>query len=331
MFHSPWYTGLGLALIIALSGCGGDEGVGDPVQDHTAYALQSAFDVQSDFGDSGLGSVLNMLKDMSDHPDDPGRYVIEQIVDALPVPISWAAEPFIGSLGKEINALIYEVAPTAADDAKALAEGLSQAARQFELHSNLEVGLDAEDRFTGKHALQSVTYRYQGRSLTVTAAELGDNAKATVRIPVQIEGDLLTIPEHRLQLPIGTLLDKTLDAVVVPSVVEDLSSFAAVIDRWFACTRVAAMVSGVIGAGDAEVLSACLKGSGSVSSKLHDKLLALDKDGALRLHGTATANANGSDYQGSGWSGRYIVGKDAAADLDPQRCPFSAQKQAASR
>lgn len=310
--------------------CGGDEGVGDPVQDHSAYALESSFDVQGEFGDSGLGSVLNTLKGMSDHEDDPGRFVVESIVDKLPGPLSWAAEPFVGELGRDVNALIYEVAPTAADDAKAIAEGLSQAARQFELSSHLAVGLDAEDRFTGTHSLLSVTYSYKSQSLTVTRAELGDKAQDAVRIPVLIEGATLTIPRHRLRLPIGTLLDKALDGVVVPAVIEDLGSFVEVVERWFACARVGAMIAVTIGAGDAEVIKACLAGAGSVSDRIHEKIRALDKDGALDLEGTATADADGVSYTGSGWSGRYIVGKDAAAPLAAQSCPFSGQQEASA-
>ena len=89
--HRFWRVVAVVTSIPLLSSCG-DDGVGDPVEDHSAYTIDSSFNVQSDFEGSQIGSLLNMLQDMSDEQDDPGKYVVDQLIDFLPTPVNWAAK-----------------------------------------------------------------------------------------------------------------------------------------------------------------------------------------------------------------------------------------------
>ncbi len=314
-------------LFVLVTSCGDDEdeGVGDPVKQHSAYTIESSLNVQSNFGDSGLGKLLNMLRDMSDDDDDPGKFVVQQILEKLPSPLQWAAKPFESKLGQEVNQAIYSVVPTAADEAKSIADGLSKAARQFNVASRLDVGIDAKDRFTGTHEIKRLIYSFKEKRLELSRSELGDKASPAVRIPIHLDGAVLTIDRHDLQLPIGTVLKKVLNDLIIAGVVKECADLWALISRWFACVTIASKMAESIGGGE-QILAVCISQSQNISDKLIAELIKLDEQGRLRLNGHAEARDDGIAYQGNGWSGSYKISKDVEAPIDPQNNPFSAQK-----
>lgn len=315
-----------LAVMIAIAGCGGDEGVGPKVQDHSVYTIESSFNVQGDFGDAGLGGILNMLRDMSDDDNDPGKFIVDELIEFLPTPINWAAEPLADELGSELNQVIYELIPTVAEEIEAISTGLSNAARQFEMVSTLDVGLDSKDRFTGTHEIKKLVYSYNQQRLEFAGADLGENVAPVDRIPIHMESGLLTIDIHTLSLPVGTMLTQVLDGLVIPTVIVELVDLESVILRWFACAEVARTVAEVIDGAEDLILSACTSASHSIATDLMNKLYKLDRDSGLRLYAQTSAEADGITYQDSGWSGVYIVGSDTKAPLDPDLCPFVAQE-----
>jgi hypothetical protein len=189
------------------------------------------------------------------------------------------------------------------------------------------VGLDSEDRFTGKHELLHIEYAYEGETLTLEASELGDRVKPAVRIPIQIEDPTLTIPEHYLQLPAGTALSKAVDRLIIPAVLEKPMALADLISRWFACSKIAASIALKTAAlVDSAVLEACFGSAKSAADRIKEKLQALDDHAALRLSGTADVQSDGVTYDESGWSGGYRVAEDTEAALDPKSDRFSATR-----
>lgn len=314
----------GFLVVVVGFGCGGG------LKPHSNYTIESRFDVQTSFSDSSLGEVLNILNEMSDHADDPGRYVIEMTIDALPSSISWTLSPFIGSLGREFNEVLNADTPSAAATLKSIASGISDAARQFELTSHLVVEQDGDGLLVAQHMLTDATYHFEGNSYTVDAEEFADRAEPATGIAVQIDNGTLTIAEHQMGLPVGTLLDKIVGPLIIAGTTPSeapVYNFFDLFVRTFGCSSIyQALVTRNPGLVDAFTFSACTEGIEIVSNRIRERILELDNESALTLRGTAT-EIGSSVYEGSGWNGSYTLGGDITAPLDPPRCPFNANRE----
>jgi hypothetical protein len=77
--------------------------------------------------------------------------------------------------------------------------------RVFEVESFLDVGLDAEGRYTASHRLTKVTFSFLEHRLVVEGAELGPLLGPS-QIPVAIEDGTLHVAPHELPLPVGSVL-----------------------------------------------------------------------------------------------------------------------------
>lgn len=158
------------AALALLAGCG----VGPKVKDHKTYAVSSAFNVQTEFSDgSTVGLVLNLVHDFGDEPDDPGKFIVEQLVGFLPGPLKLVAEPLTAELGRLVNARLVALIPTIVEEVKGFSQAVSNVVRVFRVDSVLDVGLDASDRYTASHELTRVTFSFLDTQLAVEGPELG--------------------------------------------------------------------------------------------------------------------------------------------------------------
>jgi hypothetical protein len=320
---------VGLALA---SGCGGDEGVGDPVEAYSVLQIESTFDVQGDFGDSGLGKLLDMFRDMSDHDEDPGRFVVEKVIEKIPAPLRWAAEPFESVLGAEVNDQLDALVPGAGDEIQAIAGALSDRARKFAIRSVLDVGLDAKGRKTGTHRIETIIQVFKEARLELPATELGDKLAPATRIPITLGAGEFEISEHRLKFPVGTMLSRALPRLVIPGVLGKVIESAALIARWFACADTAAKVAEKLDdpRAGAIAMTACASASKSISDQIEERLAKIDEEGRLRLEGSADEEGEGT-YPAGGWRGAFRIDKEVEASIDPQRNTFSTQEQMATQ
>lgn len=323
------------AVLVALAACGGDEGVGDPVRSDSSYRIESSFDVQGSFGDSGLGKVLDLLRDLSDGSDDPGRFLVDQVIERIPTPLNWTIKPVAPLAGREVNEVIYDLVPRLADEAKILADTLSGAARRFQLVSRLDVGIDASGRLTGTHTIERVVFALGDHRLELTRAELGEEATpVAARIAVRRVSDALIIPAHRLKLPIGTVLQRALERVALPAIASGLADMAELAARWFSCAAVVAEIADNTDNVDTVIIGALTSGCGEASKRFSalvtEELKKLDAHGELRLVGSTEAAADAVAYTGKGWGGSYRVAKDTAARLEAARNPFSLRQAEAA-
>lgn len=306
------------ALTLA-TGCG----VGPKVKDYKQYAVSSSFNVQSSFREkSKVGVVLNMLHDFGDEADDPGKFVLEQLVGFLPTPLDLAAKPLAAELGRLVNAQLVAAIPTIVEEVKQFSEALSNIVRVFAVESTLDVGLDANNRYTASHELTQVTYSFAGTQLAVAGAELGPVA-IPVQIPVELKGSAMTIESHEVPLPVGSILAKGVNKLVIPKVAKSCPAcltYAELFAYWASCATIAKTIAEKLKPEDVDsavplVLLACQKGSNSVSGKLTEMIADLDREGGFRLEGKATASDDRSSVSAGSWSGEYRLGKDVRAPL----------------
>ena len=298
-------------------------GVGPKVKDHKTYAVSSSFNVQTSFDDdSTVGLVLNLVHDFGDEPDDPGKFIVEQLIGFLPGPLKLAAEPLAAELGGLVNAKLKAAIPTIVDEVKAFSQALSNVVRVFQVDSVLDVGLDASDRYTASHELTRVTYAFDGTSLAVEGLELGPVAVPT-QIWAEYQGGTLTIGEHELPLPVGSIVARGIDRLVIPRVAKSCSAcltYVELITWWFSCAAIAADIADRIDPQNVDtaiplVLAACEEGSHNFSGKLAEMIAKLDQDGGFLLRGTAAVPADHTTLSNGSWRGEYRLGKDVKAEL----------------
>ncbi|MBK6846722.1 MAG: hypothetical protein IPG96_03930 [Proteobacteria bacterium] len=349
----PWPAAARLALTVtflALPACGGDDlSVGDPVASDSSYLVESRFDVDGHFDDSGVGEALNMLRDVSDGTDDPGRFVVDQVVDRVPLPLKLAIKPLRPMLGRELNKVVYDNAPEIADGLKTAAGALSDAVRRFQVESRLDLGLDANGRLTGTHTIERVRYELAGLALTLTHAELGEEKlPAAVRVPVRRRGNELVIDAHHLKLPIGTALLLALERVGLAQAAgaKRFDTFGVMMVELFACKATAAALTAAImiagaavtghvgggGAGSLEttLMEVCLERAQKLGDQLQSSLARIDEHSELVLVGSAALAEDGTSYAGKGWRGTYRLDKDLTAALSAPRNPFGLRRAEAA-
>jgi hypothetical protein len=316
-----WHVLVACTALAVSSGCGG---VGPKVKDYKQYAVSSSFNVQSEFTEkSTVGKVLNLLNDLGDEPDDPGKFVVEQLIEFLPTPLDVAAKPLAAELGRLVNAQLVALIPSIVEEVKNFSVGVSALARVFTVESTLDVGLDASDRYTGSHELKRVTYSFAGAQLPVEGVELGPLAIPT-QIPVELRGTAMTIDSHELPLPVGSILAKGVDRLVIPKVAKSCPAclqYADLITWWLSCAAIAKTVAEKVQPENVEaavplVLAACQKGSNSLSGKLTEMIADLDREGGFRLEGKATVSEDRSTVSNGTWLGEYRIGKGVQAELE---------------
>jgi len=307
------------AALALLAGCG----VGPKEKDYKQYAVSSSFNVQTRFDDgSAVGLVLNLVNGLGDEPDDPGKFIVEQLIGFLPGPLRLAAEPLTAELGRLVNAKLLAAIPGLVDEVKQFSQALASVVRVFRVDSVLDVGLDARDRYTASHALTRVTYSYDGAQLAVAGPELGPVA-VPAQIWVDYQGDVLRVGEHELPLSLGSIVAKGVDRLVIPRVAKSCPTclnYVELITWWFSCAAIAADVAERIDPRNVDtaipiVLTACQESSHGFSSKLTEMIARLDQHGGFTLRGTATASGDRATLSNGRWLGEYRLGRDVRADL----------------
>jgi len=309
-------------------GCGG---VGPKVEDYKQYTVTTSFNVQSDFEeDSSVGKVLNLLRDFGDEPQDPGKFVVERVIDYLPTPLDAAASPLSGELGGLVNQSLYAAIPDIVDEVKGFGQGVANTVRVFEVESVLDVGLDAQGRYTASHQLKKVTFGFRDVRLVLEGAELGPVAVPDC-IPVEIDDGVLTVEEHELPLPVGSIVSKGINRLVIPAVAGACGgcvSYVDLIATWLQCAAIAGEIAEKIDTVDSTplVLAACTQASNELSGKLTEMIADLDRNGGFKLKGGASISADGSTVTGGTWSGEYRLTEKVKAKLESGSAAFVAQE-----
>lgn len=277
-----------------------DGAVAVPIDPTGRYAVTSSVSLAS--APSAAADLLGELIAATDGPDDPSRYLIDLMIERLPLGTtkSYAAAlaPYIAAY---VNQRLAMVAPNFVDGARALSTGLARIATRFGTSETFDIASDGprvegDDYVAESHTVvRTITgVRFDlhaGRDVAdVRFAPLG-LPDITAHTVAMIDDDRLTIVRHATALPYTRMLRLGLDFAVIPDVVPAAHDLAQALASLVDCDQLGVEVADYVGLGSASFYAtACTLGLTALASRIYERIDAIDAASVpLEVSGEAIA------------------------------------------
>lgn len=291
-----------LALGVTAVGCAAEAPgpAGDDTQDPTnppedqpvPTTPEGKFSVQSDFDlatnlPGTAGTVVNYFIRATDDPDDPTRFIVEQLVNALPngsvKNTLNGAIPFVAGY---LNDRLLEVAPDFVTTIVNVGDAFGQVAHNF---GTIEV-LDVTASGAATKTVQGLHFKVDNIDLDYNFADYGMQDIKVEGLQVSLEtSGKLGISKHTVGLKYGSVLRLALDQAIIPLVDPSAQNLGDLLKNLVNCQAVGAYVYEAIGVGSASTFeSACNAGLAAAGPALYAQLNNIDGS-ALQFELTGTA------------------------------------------
>ncbi len=240
----------------------------------------------------GAHALLAELADATDSPDDPGRYLVERMIAAIPDSqvrvIAHQLEPLLAAaVESELSAIAPKLVPAII----ALTHGLERDARQFSTRELWLVQLG------GAVNRAVIAVEFDGVDIPFVDAGLPDPT-ATSQVTLQAGGQL-AIAGHAMAIPYGAWLRLALDRVLIPSIVPGASNLAQALAAVIDCNRLGTRMAEVIGIGTPGLYgTTCHLALVELATRWYAHLAAIDAAQTM-LISTGTARGFDHDHDGS--------------------------------
>jgi hypothetical protein len=290
------------------------------------FTITSTFDIAVP---PAAGPVIDGLTAATDGPDDPTRYLLDQMIMTLPdgtvKTIATQAAPFVAAY---LNSRLGDVAPGFVTGVDTIAGGLSRIAGRLSTTETLVINGDG----TAIRTITGARFDTATPPITVSFADAG-LADITVGTHVALDtAGRLTIGDHAYGVPYGAVLRLGLDRAVIPGVEPTARDLATALGLLVDCEQLGMLVADRIGLGSPALYNtACRAAMTVVASELYAQLAAID---GTPLALEVTGAADGIDLDGDGtmdelragtWSGTLHTGSGrepiAAASFAGHKSP----------
>lgn len=314
-------TRLALAATLALcataacgpggSGMGGDDGGGGggdgqpptkPLDPTGTYAVHSTFDLATNMPGTA-GAVVNTIIDATDDPDDPTRWIVDQILNQLPSGpvkdgLKLAEALGVGALNDELK----KVTPDFVSTMLQVGQDFGDLARHVGLVETLTLTASGTaGSYGATHAVTGLHYELgnQKADLLFANYQLPNVQVDSVAVTMDPTGQL-TIAAHDLPISYGKLLRLGLDAAIIPMIDGSAHNLNDLLARQVDCTAVGTAIANAIDFSSAAgtLASACTAGLNAGANLVYSKINAIDGT-ALKfsINGSARAVDRNNDRQ----------------------------------
>jgi hypothetical protein len=268
--------------------------------------LTSNFDLQGKFDGSELADALNVINEISDEPMDPGKYIVDAILDEIAGDINNQTLFMAASLLKPIlydgvQKLLLSIAPDMIMELKEVAAGLSAVARKFTITSEMVSAAPqpVNANMTVDHGLTKIAWTFKGKKAEYAFYQLGVVPKVNnvALVPNTTVQGGVNISEHTFQLKFGSFLLVALNNLVIPYVNPKANSISTLIGAYVDCPKVAKTINDEVGfGGEAVWANACAIAMSMVTSLVEGKIIDLDQEqSVLTLNGQCKLVDNTTD------------------------------------
>ncbi|MFH1130457.1 MAG: hypothetical protein V1754_03920 [Pseudomonadota bacterium] len=254
------------------------------------FELESGFDIQGNFDGSKLASALNIINDFSDEPQDPGKFLVDMIVDEIAKDSSNSWINTVKTLLKytlydEANKLVNSMAPTLVPKFKQMGQDLSTVARKFQLTSRMVSPTPQEgDRImTVDHTLDKIGWNLNGNAVEYSFLQLGQTPPVANGLQITpINSTDYAIAQHSFNFKFGAFLLVALENLIIPMLDKNASSVTDLLAGQIQCTKVGEWINSKIGlGGQALWTSACNIALTSVGEYVNARIIDIDKDNSV--------------------------------------------------
>jgi hypothetical protein len=278
----------------ALVGCasdrlgGGDDEPTDPPNDPPpdppreldatgSYRIHSRFDLAQNMPGT-VGTAVNGIISMTDDPNDPGKWVLQQVIAALPdgffKDILVASEPFVaGELNDQLTQLTPDLVGTLLD----VGGLISDIAKNFGLGETLSVS-QLDGRYAGTLTVDAFELNIDGTAQNFAFVDYDlDNIVAT-SLPVTLDATKkLSIGQHQFPIPYGTVLRISLDEAIIPAIDPSAQDLGDLLNGVVDCQAVGQEIADALGIGNAGLYAgACTVGLDLAAEQMYQQIAGID-------------------------------------------------------
>jgi hypothetical protein len=278
-----------------------------PLTAEGRFNVQSEFDLATNTPGT-VGNVINYFILATDDPDDPSKFLVDELIKALPdgsvKNFAQSSAPFVTGY---INDRLLQVAPQLLDKVIDIGNAFGDVAKHFGTLETLEINA------AGQAVKTIVGFHFEVDQVPMDFM-LKDYGIAEIKIEgVQVnleQSGKLTIMDHKVGISYGAALKLAIDKAIIPMIDPSAQNVGDILKKAVNCQKVGQFVYEALNFGSASTYqSACIAGLGAASNALYSKLAGLDGSALeLGITGVARAvdkNRDGKmdDIQTGSWTG----------------------------
>ncbi len=295
------------------------------------YELDSDFDIINGLPGK-VGDVANTFADLTDGPNDPATYVLDELLEGQTSLVADAANALRPGIDGIINDLIIDNAPGVVTDLLELGSAFGQVSRQFGIISTMNIKGDSieSNSLSATHSIRAFSFDLNGENFIFTMDELGVDVEVIENVGVGYDKRTgkVEFSQHSIPLNYGGFLALALEEVIIPRIDPDASSLQELLDNKIDCDAVGVSLSENVGLfGEGFYAGACEIAIEAVSSIVMEELRDIDDRAQVNMliSGVASAKDPSGDSKADqltkgDWSGamEYIGNMgDLAENANP--------------
>ena len=259
-----------------------------PLTPEGRFNVQSEFDLATNVPGTP-GRVVNYFIAATDDPDDPTKFLVDELIKALPdgsvKNFAKNSAPFVTGY---LNDRLLEVAPNLLDRVIDLGNAFGDVTKHFGTLEVLEINAQGQ-------AVKTITGVHFEIDQVPMDFLLKDYGIADIKVEgVQVmleQSGKLTIMDHKVGISYGAFLKLALDKAIIPMIDPSAQNVGDVLKKAVNCQKVGQYVYEALDFGSASTYqSACLAGLSAASGALYNQLAQMDGV-ALELGITGVARA----------------------------------------
>jgi len=277
-----------------------------------SYRLTSEFDLASGLPGTA-GQVINTFIEMTDDPQDPATWVLDQLVANID---NGTVQDFINDARPALDVILNEVLLSATPEIVSklveMGDAFGQVARNFGTGSELRLTLtnDVDDAILAEHILSELIFTIDGDSYPYPLVDMGlENPIA--QIPFSYNATRYTLGAHQFPLSYGTVLMVALEQIIIPMIDDNATDLESLLTNLVDCAGIGEAVSDYIGFGSPGLYEgACILGLEAAAGYVESQIRSLDSTAMeLGISGSARWIDSNGDHrvdvlQGGVWEGQ---------------------------
>ncbi|MCA9666493.1 MAG: hypothetical protein KC503_12920 [Myxococcales bacterium] len=303
------------------------------------YNLVSNFDIQGSFAGSKLASTLNFINDISNDPEDPGKFIVDKIFEQVNTSnqaIYVLSVIFKPALYVEVNKLLNSVAGSFITDVKQVAADLATITRRFEIGSEISTPVPqlASARILNvRHVLKRISWELHTARVDYTFQQLGLGEPVADGVAMTYNNSTdISIAQHSFDFKFGSFVLVALNNLIIPRIQQGAKSFGDLLRANINCQSVGNTINNAINiAGPAFWKAACDGALSALTTYVEQQIVDIDKDpttltiaGQSKLTDTNGDSVLDSFDQGV-WTGSFMLSKSSVTIAGPQNKFFGRQ------
>lgn len=261
------------------------------------YAVTGDFDLKT--LPEPANDVLAELTAATDSPDDPARYLVDHMIEAMPDG-AWKdlVSGFSAYVSPLLEAELDKFAPRFAPGIKLLVAGVNTVAHHVSTVERITIATDG----SATRALIGLTLA--NTPVNFAAGGVADQLAVT---RAQLDGEgTLALASHSMALPYGEMLKLALDRAVIPQLDFNATNLADALRDLVDCHALGTEFAAKATIGTPAMYeAACSAAMISLADRVYDRFAAIDVNALVfDVNGTAT----GLDLNGDGQMDRIADG-----------------------